>query len=192
MNLQELLDKGYIRPNISLWGCTMLFVKLKYGTFRMCINLRQLNKLTIKIKYPLPRIDDLFYQVRGETIFSKTDLRIWCHQLIIKDGHIIKKTFQTRYGNYEFVALPFRLTNAPETFMYLMKSVYINFLDKFVLVFRDDILVYSENEDEHKEHLKLVLQTIREHKLYANFSKREFYKDNIQYDSCHLKRGTIC
>ena len=135
----------------------MLFVKKKDGNFRLCIDYRQLNKLTIKNRYPLPRIDDLFDQVRGASVFSKIDLRSGYHQLRIKEEDISKTTFRTRYGHYEFVVLPFGLTNAPATFMCLMNSVLNKYLDKFVLVFIDDILVYSKSEEENKEHLSIVL-----------------------------------
>ena len=159
----------------------MLFVKNKDGTFRMCIDYCQLNKLTIKNKYPLPKMDDLFEQVRGASLFSKIDLRTGYHQLRIKEEDISKIAFQTRYGHYEFVFLPFGLTNAPATFMCLMNSVLNKYLDKFVLVFIDDILVYSKSEEEHKEHLRIVFQTLKKNQLYAKFSKCEFYKDKIQY-----------
>ena len=142
MQLQELLDKGYIRPSVSPWGAPVLFVKKKDGAFRICIDYRQLNKLTIKNRYPLPGIDDLFDQVRGASVFSKIDLRTSYHQLRIKEEDISKTTFRTRYGHYEFVVLPFGLTNAPATFMCSMNSVLNKYLDKFILVFIDDILVY--------------------------------------------------
>eukprot|EP00253_Pinus_taeda_P020519 PITA_20519 len=147
----------------------------------MCIDYRQLNKLTIKNKYPLPRIDELFDQVKGATVFSKIDLRSGYHQIRIKEEDIAKTAFRTRYGHYEFVVLPFGLTNAPATFMCLMNSVFHRFLDKFVLIFIDDILIYSRSRKEHEEHLRLVLQTLREHQLYAKFSKCDFFKEEIQY-----------
>lgn len=147
----------------------------------MCIAYRQLNQLTIKNKYPLPRIDDLFDQVRGAAIFSKIDLRMGYHQLRIKIEGIYKKTFRNRYGHYEFVVLPFGLSNALATLMCLMNNVLNKYLDKFALVFIDDILVYSRNEEEHKEYLRLVLQNLREKKLCSIFSKCEFYKNRIEY-----------
>ena len=159
----------------------MLFVRKKDGTLRMCIDYRQLNKLTVKKKYPLPRIDELFDQVKGATIFSKIDLRSGYHKIRIKDEDIAKTAFRTRYGHYVFLVLPFRLTNAPATFMCLMNSVFHQYLDKFVLIFIDDILIYSRNIKEHEEHLRIVLQTLREHQLYGKFSKCDFYKEQIQY-----------
>eukprot|EP00253_Pinus_taeda_P011652 PITA_11652 len=181
MQLQELLDKEYIRPSVSPWGAPVLFVKKKDGTLRMCIDYRQLNKLTIKNKYPLPRIDELFDQVKGATVFSKIDLRSGYHQIRIKDEDIAKTAFRTRYGHYEFVVLPFGLTNAPATFMCLMNSIFHPYLDRFVLIFIDDILIYSRTIEEHYEHLRRVLQTLREHQLYAKFSKCDFFKEEIQY-----------
>eukprot|EP00253_Pinus_taeda_P006753 PITA_06753 len=181
MQLQELLDKNYIRPSVSPWGAPVLFVKNKDGTFRMCIDYRQLNKLTMKNKYPLPRIDELFDQVKGATVFSKIDLRSGYHQIRIKDEDIAKTAFRTRYGHYEFVVLSFWLTNAPATFMCLMNSIFHQYLDRFVLIFIDDILVYSRTMEEHQEHLRKVLQTLREHQLYAKFSKCDFFKEEIQY-----------
>eukprot|EP00253_Pinus_taeda_P019316 PITA_19316 len=181
VQLQELLDKNYICPSVSPWGAPVLFVRKKDGTLRMCIDYRQLNKLTIKNKYPLPRIDELFDQVKGAEVFSKIDLRSGYHQIRIKDEDIAKTTFKTRYGHYEFVVLPFGLTTAPATFMCLMNSVFHQFLDKFVLIFIDDILIYSRSKEEHEEHLRMVLQTLREHQLYAKLSKCDFYKEEIQY-----------
>ena len=137
-----MLDKGYIRPSVSPWGAPVLFAKKKFGTLRLYIDYRQLKKVTIKNRYPLPRIDDLFDQLKGAAVFSNIDLRSRYHQVRIKEEDIYKTTFQTRYGNYEFVAIPFSLTNAPTTFMFLMNSVFHPYLDKFVIVFIDDILVY--------------------------------------------------
>eukprot|EP00253_Pinus_taeda_P015904 PITA_15904 len=181
MQLQELLEKNYIRPSVSPWGAPVLFVKKKEGTLRMCIDYRQLNKLTIKNKYPLPRIDELFDQVKGATVFSKIDLRSGYHQIRIKDEDIAKTAFRTRYGHYEFVVLPFGLTNAPATFMCIMNGIFHPYLDQFVLIFIDDILIYSRNIEEHCEHLRIVLQTLRKHQLYAKFSKCDFFKEEIQY-----------
>jgi hypothetical protein len=156
-------------------------VKKKDGTLRLCIDYRQLNKVTIKNKYPLPRIDDLFNQLGGAFVFSKIDLRSGYHQVRIKGEHIHKTAFRTWYGHYEFLVVPFGLTNAPATFMCLMNNVLSQFLDKFVLVFIDDILIYSKNREEHEEHLRLVLQVLREHQLYAKFSKCDFFHKKIHY-----------
>ncbi|KAL0561558.1 hypothetical protein IC582_001992 [Cucumis melo] len=138
---------------------------------RLCINYRQLNKVTVKNKYPLPRIDDLFDQLQRATVFSKIDLRSGYHQLRIKDSDVPKTAFRSRYGHYEFIVMSFGLTNAPTVFMDLMNIVFREFLDTFVIVFIDDILIYSKTETEHEEHLHMVLETIRANKLYANISK---------------------
>ena len=173
--LNELLQKGFIRPSFSPWGAPVLFVKKKDGSFRMCIDYRELNKLTVKNRYPLPRIDDLFDQLQGANYFSKIDLRSGYHQLRVLEGDIPKTAFRTRYGHYEFVVMPFGLTNAPAVFMDLMNRVCRPYLDQFVIVFIDDILVYSRSEEEHSQHLQKVLQTLRTEKLYAKFSKCEFW-----------------
>ncbi|KAA0042457.1 reverse transcriptase [Cucumis melo var. makuwa] len=160
--MQELVDKGFIRPSASLWGAPVLFVKKKDGTSRLCINYRQLNKVTIRNKYPLPRIDDLFDQLRGASVFSKIDLRSGYHQLKVKESDIPKTAFQTRYGHYEFLVMPFGLTNAPAAFMDLMNRVFHSYLDQFIIVFINDILVYSGSKEKHAEHLRIVLQTLRD------------------------------
>ena len=169
IQLHELLDKEYIRSSVSPWGALVLFVKKKDCTLRLCIDYRQLNKMTIKKKYPLPRINDLIDQVGGAKIFSKLDLQSDYHKVKIKDEDIRKTTFQTRYRHYEFIVIPFGLTNASTTFMSLMNNIFSQYLDKFVVVFIDDILVYSKMEEEHDEHLQIVLQTLRKHKVYRKF-----------------------
>jgi hypothetical protein len=155
--LQELIDKEYIRPSVSPWGALILFLRKKYGTLHLCIDYRQLNKMNIKNRYQLPRIDDLFDQVRGDKIFSKIDLHSGCHQVKIKDEDIYKKIFRTRYGHYEFSIIPFGLTNSPTSFMCLMNNILSKCLDKFVIVFIDDILIYLKDEKEHGEHLRIIL-----------------------------------
>ncbi|KAL0540965.1 hypothetical protein IC582_020991 [Cucumis melo] len=165
VQLQELLDKGFIRPSESPWGAPVLFVKKKDGSMRLCIDYRELNKVTVKNRYPLLRIDDLFDQLQGATFFSKIDRRSGYHQLRIRDGDIPKTAFRLRYGHYEFVVMSFGLTNAPAVFMDLMNRVFNDFLDSFVIVFIDDILIYSKTEAEHEEHLHQVLKTLRANKF---------------------------
>ncbi|GJT90153.1 putative reverse transcriptase domain-containing protein [Tanacetum coccineum] len=179
--LQELSDKGFIRPSSSPWGAPVLFVKKKDGSFRMCIDYRELNKLTVKNRYPLPRIDDLFDQLQGSSIYSKIDLRSGYHQLRVREQDVPKTAFRTRYGHYEFQVMPFGLTNAPAVFMDLMNRVCKPYLDKFVIVFIDDILIYSKDEKEHEEHLKTILELLKEEKLYAKFSKCEFWIPKVQF-----------
>jgi hypothetical protein len=172
--LQELLDKGFICTSTSPWGCPVLFVKKKDESLRLCIDYHPLNAVTIKNKYPLPRIDVLFDQLVEAKVFSKIDLRSGYHQIKIQASDIPKTAFSTRYGLYEFLVMSFGLTNAPTYFMYLMNSVFMPELDKFVVVFIYDILVYSKNEEEHAGHLHVVLQRLREHRLYAQLSKCDF------------------
>ncbi|KAJ9548812.1 hypothetical protein OSB04_021355 [Centaurea solstitialis] len=179
--LQELLDKGFIRPSTSPWGAPVLFVKKKDGSMRMCIDYRELNKVTIKNKYPLPRIDDLFDQLQGATYFSKIDLRSGYHQLKVREEDIPKTAFRTRYGHYEFLVMPFGLTNAPAAFMDLMNRVCQPYLDKFVIVFIDDILIYSRTEEEHGNHLRVILGLLKREKLFAKFSKCEFWLRKVQF-----------
>ncbi|GJV18506.1 putative reverse transcriptase domain-containing protein [Tanacetum coccineum] len=179
--LKELSDKGFIRPSSSPWGAPILFVKKKDGSFRMCIDYRELNKLTVKNRYPLPRIDDLFDQLQGSSIYSKIDLRSGYHQLRVREEDIPKTAFRTRYGHYEFQVMPFGLTNAPAVFMDLMNRVCKPYLDKFVIVFIDDILIYSRNEKEHEEHLKTILELLKKEELYAKFSKCEFWINTVKF-----------
>jgi hypothetical protein len=175
MQLEELLNKGYIHPSVSPSGSPVLFFKKKYGTSRLCIHFRQLNKVTVKNKYPLPRIDDLFDQLKDEKIFSKIDLRSRYHQVRIKEEDISKTAFRTRYGHYELTVVPFGLSNAPVVFMCLMNGVFLEYLDKFVIVFLDDILIYSKSEEEHVHNLRMVLQVLGEHHLYAKLRNSSFY-----------------
>ncbi|GJR78286.1 putative reverse transcriptase domain-containing protein [Tanacetum coccineum] len=179
--LKELQDKGFIRPSSSPWGAPVLFVKKKDTSFRMCIDYRELNKLTVKNRYPLPRIDDLFDQLQGSQFFSKIDLRSGYHQLRVHEDDILKTAFRTRYGHFEFTVMPFGLTNAPAVFMDLMNRVCRPYLDKFVIVFIDDILIYSKTREEHVEHLRLVLELLKKEKLYAKFSKCEFWLREVQF-----------
>nr|GFC45446.1 putative reverse transcriptase domain-containing protein [Tanacetum cinerariifolium] len=157
--LKELSDKGFIRPSSSPWGAPVLFVKKKNGSFRMCIGYRELNKLTVKNRYPLPRIDDLFDQFQGSSVYFKIDLRLGYHQLRVREEYIPKIAFRTRYGHYELQVMPFRLTNAPAVFMDLM----------------------NRDEKEHEEHLKAILELLKKEELYAKFSKCEFWISKVQF-----------
>lgn len=153
LQLNEILDKGYISPSVSPWCTPILFVKKKDGTLRLCINYRQGNNVTIKSRYPLSRIDDLFDKMKGEVVFLKIDMRSSYHQVCIKEDDIHNITFQTRYKHYEFVVAPFGLNNSLATFLFFMNSVLRPYLDNFCIVFIDDILVYSKNGEEYVEHL---------------------------------------
>ncbi|KAA3480432.1 DNA/RNA polymerases superfamily protein [Gossypium australe] len=179
--LQELTDRGFARPSFSPWGALVLFVKKKDGSMRMCIDYRQLNKVMIKNKYPLPRINDLFDQLKGAIVFSKIDLRFGYYQLRVKDSDVSKTAFRTRYGHYEFLGMPFRLTNSPAVFMDLMNQIFRSYLDRFVVIFIDDILIYSRDESKYAEHLRIVLQTLRDKQLFAKLSKCEFWLQKVGF-----------
>jgi hypothetical protein len=155
--IDKLLEKGYIRPSTSPWAAPVLFVEKKDGMKMMCIDYRGLNEVTIKNKYPLPRIEDLFDQLRGVSVFSKIDLRSGFHQLRIRPSDIPKTTFITKYRLYEYIVMSFSVTNVRAFFMYLMNSVFMDYLYKSIVVFIDDILIYSQNEEEHEERLRKVL-----------------------------------
>ncbi|GJW99885.1 putative nucleotidyltransferase, ribonuclease H [Tanacetum coccineum] len=179
--LKELQDKGFIRPSSLPWGAPVLFVKKKDGSFRMCIDYRELNKLTIKNCYPLPKINDMFDQLQGSQYFSKIDLMSGYHQLRVHDDDIPKTAFRTRYGHFEFIVMPFGLTNAPAVFMDLINQVCRPYLDKFVIVLIDDILIYSRTREEHEMHLGLVLELLKKEILYVKFFKCEFWLQEVQF-----------
>ncbi|CAN6447612.1 unnamed protein product [Victoria cruziana] len=179
--IQELMDKGFIQPSMSSWGAPVLFVKKKDGTMRLCIDYRMLNQVTIKNKYPLPRIDDLLDQLGGSSVFSKIDLRSGYHQVRISRQDVSKTAFRTRYGHYEFLVLPFGLTNVPTVFMNMIHRVFREYLDQFVIVFIDDILIYSPDRETHARHLHAVLQSLREHQLYGKFSKCKFWLEQVAF-----------
>ncbi|GKE82229.1 putative reverse transcriptase domain-containing protein, partial [Tanacetum coccineum] len=179
--LKKLQDKGFIQPSSSPWGAPVLFLKKNDGLFRMCIDYQELNKLTIKNCYPLPRIDDLFDQLQGSRYFSKIDLRSGYHQLRVREEDIPKTAFRTRYGHFEFTIMPFGLTNAPAVFMDLMNRVCKPYLDKFVIVFINDILIYSKSKEEHEVYLKLILELLEKGKLFGKFSKCEFWLQEVRF-----------
>ncbi|GKD27477.1 putative reverse transcriptase domain-containing protein [Tanacetum coccineum] len=179
--MQELSDRGFIRPSSSPWGALVCFVKNKDGSFWMCIDYRELNRLTVKNRYELPRIDDLFDQLQGSRVYSKIDMRSGYHQLRVREEDIPKTAFRTRYGHYEFQVMPFGLTNAPTVLMDLMNRVCKPYLDRFVIVFIDDILIYFKSRKEHEGHLKLILRLLKKEELYAKFSKYEFWLSKIQF-----------
>ncbi|XP_075481252.1 uncharacterized protein LOC142521964 [Primulina tabacum] len=181
IQLQELVDRKYIQPSSSPWGAPVLIVKKKDGTLRLCIDCRDLNNVTIKNKYPIPRIDELFDALQGSKVYSKLDLRQGYYQLRIRQEDIHKTAINTRYGHYEFLVMPFGLTNASATFMDPMHRVFQPYLDKFVVIFIDDILVYSKSKEEHAHHLRTVLQTLKENQLYAKLIKCEFWLDKVKF-----------
>ncbi|KAL4311140.1 hypothetical protein GQ457_01G021280 [Hibiscus cannabinus] len=179
--LEDLQEKGFIRPSTSLWGAPVLFVNKKDGLMRLCIDYRQLNRVTIKNKYPLPRIKDLFDQLKDASVFWKIDLRSMYYQIRVKDADVPKPTFRTRYGHFEFLVMPFQLTIAPAAFIDLMNIIFKPYPDKFVVNFIDDILIYSRNKDEHVEHLRIVLQTLRDRQLFAKFSNYELWFSKVEF-----------
>ncbi|WVZ49115.1 LOW QUALITY PROTEIN: hypothetical protein U9M48_000496 [Paspalum notatum var. saurae] len=184
--IDELLEKGSIRKSTSPWASPL--TEKKNGSLRMCVDYRGLNAVTVKNKYPLPRIEDLFDQLKGACVFSKIDLRSGYHQLRIRPSDIPKTAFISRYGLYEYTVMSFGLTNAPAFFMYMMNSVFMEYLDKFVVIFFHDILVYSKTEEEHEDHLRLKL---REHKLYAKFGKCDFWTEEVQFLGHIISNGGI-
>ena len=181
VQMEELVNKGFVRPSTSPWGASILFVKKNDGSIRLCIDYRELNKVTIRNQYPLPWIDDLFYKLQGAGVFLKIDLRSGYHQLKIRSKDVPKTAFKTRYGHYEFLVMPFGLTNAPTAFMDLMNRIFQPYLDQFVIVFIDDIFIYSGSKEDHEGHLRVVLQILRKHQLYAKFSKCQFWLHSVAF-----------
>jgi hypothetical protein len=188
-HVKELLERWFIRPSSSLWGAPAIFVLKNDGTQRLCVDYHALNEVTIKNKYPLPRIDDLFNQLHGACVFSKIDLRSGYHQLKIRECDIPKTAFVSKYGLYQYTVMSFGLTNAPAYFIYLMNKVFMEYLDKFVVVFIDDILVYSRSEEEHEEQLRLALQKLWENRLYAKLSKCEFWMKQVAFLGHVISKG---
>jgi len=186
-----LLEKHFIRPSVSPWGALVLLVKKKDGSMRLCVDYRQLNKVTIKSRYPLPRIGDLMDQLVGAEVFSKIDLRSGYHQLRVKAEDISKTAFRTRYGHYEYFVMPFGVTNVLGVFMEYMNRILHPFLDRFVVVFIDDILVYSKSQEEYVEHLGIVLRLLKENKLFAKLSKCEFWLREVSFLGQVILKGDI-
>ncbi|KAG2190783.1 hypothetical protein INT47_012934, partial [Mucor saturninus] len=184
--LKELLDLGLIRPSSSPWGAPILFVKKKDGAMRMCVDYRALNKVTIRNNHPLPRIDECLERLRGSNHFTSLDLKSGYHQVRIQPSDVPKTAFNTRYGQYEFLVLPFGLTNAPPTFQHLMNNVLGDCLDEFALVYLDDILIFSKTPEDHEKHVRHVLNRLREAKLVANLKKCEFNKQELVFLGFHV------
>ena len=174
------MEKQFFRPSASPLGALVLLVKKKDGSSRLCVDYRQLNKLTIK-KNPLIRIDDLLDQLKGARVFSKIDLRSGYHQILVRPEDVKKTTFRSRYDHYEYVVMPFGVTNAPTVFIDYMNRIFRPWLDKFVIVFIDDILIYSKMREEHADHLRVVLKILRDHQLYGKMSKCEFWLEEVQF-----------
>ncbi|KAL1914349.1 uncharacterized protein VTP21DRAFT_8988 [Calcarisporiella thermophila] len=179
--IDELLEKEFIKPSTSPYGAPVIFAPKRDGTLRLCTDYRALNKATIKNRYPLPRIDDLLDQLHGAKYFTRIDLRQGYHQIRVASEDTHKTAFRTRYGSYEYLVLPFGLCNAPATFMRLMNETFAPFLDKCVLVYLDDILIYSKNYQEHLTHIRKVLEILQKNKLYAKLQKCEFAKTSVEF-----------
>jgi hypothetical protein len=179
--LNDLLSRGYIRPSKSPYGPPVLFVDKKYGKLHMCIDYRALNKVNIKNNYPLPRIDDLFDRLSGAKYFSRIDLKSGYYQIRIANEDVEKTVCRTRYGSYEFLVMSFGLCNAPSTFTTLMNTVFQEEIDDFVIIYIDDILVYSKTAEEHARHLEVVFRKLRNNKLYGNGEKNNFAQNEIEF-----------
>jgi len=179
--LEELIDAGFVRPSKAPYGAPVLFQKKADGSLRMCVDYRALNKVTIKNKYPVPLVQDLMDRLSGASVFTKLDLRSGYWQVRIAEGDEHKTTCVTRYGSYEFLVMPFGLTNAPATFCNLMNDVLYEFLDDFVVVYLDDIVVFSRSMNEHVVHLSRVLSRLREHKLFVKKEKCDFASAEIMF-----------
>ena len=189
--LNELMDAGFIRPSKAPFGAPVLFQKKQDGSLRLCIDYRALNKVTVRNKYPIPLVQDLFDQLSTARYFTKLDLRSGYYQVRVADEDVAKTTCVTRYGAYEFLVMPFGLTNAPATFCTLMNQVFYDFLDKFVVVYLDDIVIYSSSLEDHLEHLKLVFERLRQHQLYVKREKCSFAQESIKFLGHIIERGGI-
>jgi hypothetical protein len=189
--MAELKSKGFIHPSSSPWGALMLLMENKDGTQWMCVVYWSLNGVTTKNKVLLPRIEDLFDQMKGASVFSRIDLRSGYHQLQIQDSDIPKTTFRTRYGLYEYIIMSFGLTNAPAYFRYLMNKVLMEYFDKFIVVFIEDILVFSRTEEEHEVHIRLVLEKLRARRMDAKFSKCELWITEVTFLGHVISAGGV-
>jgi RNase H-like domain found in reverse transcriptase/Reverse transcriptase (RNA-dependent DNA polymerase) len=179
--IELLLEKGLIRPSASPWGAPALFAPKKDGGLRMCLDYRALNKLSVKDKCPIPRVDELFDRLHGAMHVSNIDLRSGYYQIRFREGDVPKTCIRTRYGSFEFLVMPFGLTNAPSTVQALMNVVFRDYVDKFILVYLEDVLIFSRSEEEHKQHVGMVLQRLRDEKLFANLSKCEFNTSSVSF-----------
>ena len=189
--LEELLEKQFTKPSVSQWGAMVLLVKKKDDRMRLCVDYRQLNKVTIKNRYPLLRIDDLMDHLVGVEVFSKIDLRSVYHHIRMKEEDISKTAFRTRYGHYEYSAMPFSVTNASGVFTEYLNRIFHPYLDQFVVVFIYDILLYLRLDEEHAELLRIVLHTLKEKKLHAKLSKCEFWMREVSFLGHVISKGGI-
>src|SRR5438045_5053827 len=190
--LKEALVKGWIRESQSPAGAPILFVPKKSGELRLCVDYHGLNAITIKNQYPLPLISELLDRLSGSVVFSKIDLRNAYHQIRIREGDEWKTAFRTRYGHFEYLVLPFGLTNAPATFQAYINHALRGFVDDFCVVYLDNILVFSKSEEEHYQHLELVIEHLQQAELYANLKKCDFFKPKVQFLGFIINKNGLC